>query len=110
MSCVFKHKKVPRHIIDNFLGDAFQHGIFHADLHPANLMILPGNVVGYIDFGITGVLSHYSRQNLVGLTLAYTRADLNGMCNSFVKGSAMGPNGDVGAFNEGLKRLADEWY
>ena len=97
-------------IIDNFLSDAYRHGMFHADLHPANLIILPGNVVGYIDFGITGVLSHYSRQNLVGLTLAYTRADLNGMCDSFVKGSAMGPNADVGAFSEGLKRLADEWY
>ena len=25
--------------------------MFHADLHPANLMILPGNIVGYLDFG-----------------------------------------------------------
>lgn len=97
-------------IIDNFLSDAYRHGMFHADLHPANLMILPDNVVGYIDFGITGVLSHYSRQNLVALTLAYTRADLNGMCDSFIKGSAMGRNADIGAFREGLKKLADEWY
>src|SRR5262249_40550541 len=48
-------------LIDNFLGDAFRHGMFHADLHPGNLMIMPGNVVGYIDFGISGVLSRYSR-------------------------------------------------
>ena len=97
-------------IIDNFLNDAYRHGMFHADLHPANLMILSGNVVGYIDFGITGVLSHYSRQNLVALTLAYTRADLKGMCDSFIKSSAMGRNADVGGFREGLKKLADEWY
>ena len=97
-------------IIDNFLSDAYRHGMFHADLHPANLMILPDNVVGYIDFGITGVLSHYSRQNLVGLTLAYTRADLNGMCDAFIKGSAIGPNADIQAFREGLKGFVDEWY
>src|SRR5262249_12108635 len=85
----FDPNQFARNIIDNFLGDAFRYGMFHADLHPANLMILPGNVVGYIDFGITGVLSRYSRRNLVALTLAYTRADIDGMCASFFKVSAM---------------------
>ena len=58
----FDPDRFARHIIDNFLGDAFQHGVFHADLHPANLLVLPGDVVGYVDFGITGVLSRYSRR------------------------------------------------
>ncbi len=106
----FDAPQVARHIIDNFLGDAFQHGIFHADLHPANLMILPGNVVGYVDFGITGVISRYSRQNLVALTLAYTRGDLDGMCEAFFKVSAIDRQSDVPKFREGLKRLADGWY
>ena len=106
----FDAHQVARHIIDNFLGDAFQHGIFHADLHPANLMILPGNVVGYVDFGITGVISRYSRQNLVALTLAYTRGDLDGMCEAFFKVSAIDRDSDTQRFRNGLKRLADGWY
>lgn len=40
----FNPDEFARAIIDNFLGDAFRHGMFHADLHPANLMILPQNV------------------------------------------------------------------
>ncbi len=99
-----------RHLIDNFLGDAFRHGIFHADLHPANLMILPDNVVGYIDFGITGVLSHHSRRHLVALTLAYTRADLDGMCEAFLKVTTIEEGGDVAAFRAGLERFAEAWY
>jgi predicted unusual protein kinase regulating ubiquinone biosynthesis (AarF/ABC1/UbiB family) len=106
----FDAHQVARHIIDNFLGDAFQHGIFHADLHPANLMILPGNVVGYVDFGITGVISAYSRQNLIALTLAYTRGDLDGMCEAFFKVSAIDRDSDVQRFRDALKRLADGWY
>jgi ubiquinone biosynthesis protein len=106
----FDAHQVARHIIDNFLGDAFQHGIFHADLHPANLMILPGNVVGYVDFGITGVISTYSRQNLIALTLAYTRGNLEGMCEAFFKVSAIDRDSDTQRFREGLKRLADGWY
>src|SRR5882762_8957463 len=106
----FDAHQVARHIIDNFLGDAFQHGIFHADLHPANLMILPNNIVGYVDFGITGVISPYSRQNLIALTLAYTRGDLDGMCEAFFKVSAIDRDSDTQRFRNGLKRLGDGWY
>jgi ubiquinone biosynthesis protein len=99
-----------RAIIDNFLGDAFRHGLFHADLHPANLLILPGNVVGYVDFGITGVLSVYSRRHLIAMTLAYTRGDLEGMATEFFKVSAMDAGSDPRAFHAGLGRLAETWY
>src|SRR5262249_55781131 len=70
-------------LIDNFLGDAFRHGMFHADLHPGNLIIMARNTVGYIDFGISGVLSRYSRRHLIAMTLAYARGDLDAMCQAF---------------------------
>ena len=106
----FEPDKTARHIIDNFLGDVFQHGMFHADLHPANLMILPGNTVGYIDFGITGTISRYSRRNLIALTLAYTRGDLEGMCEAFFRISVFDSETSQARFREGLKRFAETWY
>jgi ubiquinone biosynthesis protein len=84
--------------------------MFHADLHPANLMILPGNVVGYIDFGITGVLSRHSRRHLVAMTLAYTRGDLDAMCDAFFEVSALGPGSDPAGFRRGIDRLSQTWY
>jgi ubiquinone biosynthesis protein len=106
----FEPNQFARNVIDNFLGDAFLHGMFHADLHPANLMILPDNVVGYVDFGITGVLSHYSRRHLIGLTLAYTSADLDAMCSSFFKVAVMDADSDPEAFRAGMAKLAETWY
>lgn len=97
-------------LIDNFLGDAFRHGMFHADLHPGNLMIMPGNVVGYIDFGISGVLSRYSRRHLISMTLAYARGDLEGMCESFFQITTFARNANVPGFRKGLKDVAGEWY
>ena len=97
-------------ILDNFLGDAYRYGLFHADLHPANLMILPDNCIGYVDFGITGVLSRYSRQHLVALTLNLGRGDLDQMCAAFFKVSAMNANSNVEGFRDGLKKLAEGWY
>ncbi|MFY9826224.1 MAG: AarF/UbiB family protein [Thermoanaerobaculia bacterium] len=106
----FEPNGFARNIIDNFLGDAFRHGMFHADLHPANLMILPDNVVGYIDFGITAVLSAYSRRHLVSLTFAYTRGDLDAMCTAFFRISAFHSRSDPKAFRDGISRLAADWY
>jgi ubiquinone biosynthesis protein len=106
----FEPDQTARNIIDNFLGDVFQHGMFHADLHPANLMILPGNAVGYIDFGITGTISRYSRRNLVALTLAYTRGDLEGMCEAFFRISVFDSDTSAARFREGLKVFAETWY
>jgi ubiquinone biosynthesis protein len=106
----FEADMFARNIIDNFLGDAFQHGLFHADLHPANLMILPCSQVGYIDFGIAGVLSPYSRQYLLRMTLAYSRGDLPTMCESFFRVSTISRESDVDGFREGLRRLAQDWY
>ena len=106
----FDPNRFARHIIDNFLGDAFQYGVFHADLHPANLLVLPGDVVGYVDFGITGVLSRYSRRHLVALTLAYTRADVEAMADSFFKLTTSEPDADPSRFRRELVELSQEWY
>jgi predicted unusual protein kinase regulating ubiquinone biosynthesis (AarF/ABC1/UbiB family) len=106
----FEPNRFARHIIDNFLGDAFQYGVFHADLHPANLLVLPGDVVGYVDFGITGVLSRYSRRHLVAMTLAYTRADVSGMADSFFRLTTQEPDADPARFRQSLTEMSQEWY
>ncbi len=99
-----------RNLIDNFLGDAFQFGMFHADLHPANLLILPGNQVGYIDFGIAGVLSTHSRHHLIAMTLAYSRGDLDGMSDAFFQVSAMDDQSNESRFRNRLRDLSQGWY
>ena len=106
----FEPNRFARHIIDNFLGDAFQYGVFHADLHPANLLVLPGDVVGYVDFGITGVLSRYSRRHLVAMTLAYTRADVSGMADAFFRLTFSEPDADPARFRRSLMEMSHEWY
>ncbi len=84
--------------------------MFHADLHPANLLVLPGEIVGYVDFGITGVLSRYSRRHLVALTLAVARADVDGMADAFFKLAASDASSNLDLFRSNLAEVSRAWY
>jgi len=52
-------------IVWNFLNQVYAVGVFHGDLHPANLLLMPGNRIGYVDFGIVGRLPQSVRDSLV---------------------------------------------
>jgi predicted unusual protein kinase regulating ubiquinone biosynthesis (AarF/ABC1/UbiB family) len=106
----FDPPKAARNIIDIFLRDAFMYGIFHADLHPANLLILPDNVIGYVDFGITGALSGTTRRRLAGLTIAWSLGDLEQICETFFQLSTSPSETQKRAYREGLTELAADWY
>ena len=52
---------------DLVLKQIFIHGFFHADPHPGNLFVLPGNVICMIDFGMTGSIDRHTREDFVDL-------------------------------------------
>ena len=99
-----------RNLVRNFVSDAFRHGLFHADLHPANVLILPGRVVGYVDFGIGGFLSTHTRRELVALTLALTRGDAESIRVHFLRMARLRPWSDAASFSRGLRTLVEEWF
>jgi len=56
--------QIVRHLDWNMLNQVYVFGCFHSDLHPANLFVLPGNAIGYVDFGMVGRLSDKVRNSL----------------------------------------------
>ncbi len=59
------------------------HGFFHADPHPGNLLVLPGPVVVFIDFGLSKDLPAAFRLNYAKLTVAIMRQDEQAMAEGF---------------------------
>ncbi|HJF63210.1 MAG TPA: AarF/ABC1/UbiB kinase family protein [Gordonibacter urolithinfaciens] len=53
-------EEIGEKILDNYATQILDHGFFHADPHPGNLLIRNGKVV-YIDLGIMGRLSPHDR-------------------------------------------------
>ena len=57
-------RRVAGHIVWNALNQIYRFGYFHADPHPANLLVLPGDAIGYVDFGIVGKLDEQTTHAL----------------------------------------------
>jgi ubiquinone biosynthesis protein len=66
---------------DVVLAMILQHGFFHADPHPGNVIFLPYNRLALIDFGMVGRLTEARRMQLVRLLAALAHKDETGMAN-----------------------------
>ena len=68
-------KVVARRGADAVLRQILVHGLFHADPHPGNILVMPDNVVAFIDFGIVGRVNLQMRIRLANTILAIGRHD-----------------------------------
>ncbi len=57
-------KTIARNYFWSIYNQIFRDGIFHADPHPANVFVLRGLRIGFVDFGATGRLSKEFRSSL----------------------------------------------
>jgi ubiquinone biosynthesis protein len=55
-------------------------GLFHADPHPGNFFILPGERIAFIDFGMIGRVSEVRRQQIARLLQSLLENDADGLC------------------------------
>jgi ubiquinone biosynthesis protein len=67
------------------LTQTFVHGFFHADPHPGNIFIMPGNVICLIDFGMMGRLDQERIDDLLGFLVAVLTQNPERMIRQFQK-------------------------
>jgi len=60
-------KEVAKNGASTLLKQIFEYGYFHADPHPGNLFVLPGNIIAPIDFGMMGRLDEEMKKDLLNI-------------------------------------------
>jgi predicted unusual protein kinase regulating ubiquinone biosynthesis (AarF/ABC1/UbiB family) len=102
--------RVVRHLDWNMLNEVYVFGYFHADLHPANLFVLPGNVIGYVDFGIVGQLPEDVRESLVRYGQLLFRGDIESAVAELMRWLSPTRATDAAAARRRLARSHEEFY
>ena len=97
--------RIIRRLDWNMLNQVFVFGYFHADLHPANLFVLPDDAIGYVDFGIVGQLPNRVRDSLTRYSWLLFRGDVEGAVRELMRWLAPGPATDTKAARRQLIRV-----
>jgi ubiquinone biosynthesis protein len=87
------------------LEDSF----FHADPHPANLLILPNSRICFIDFGAVGRFSSETRRTWRELQYHLKNLDIEQMVASSVRLAGSLPPMDIDAATEAMKEVYADW-
>lgn len=78
-------KKTPRTLVYEIMRQYFYHGIYHADPHPGNILLLPNNKIALIDFGIVGVADPEHKQDYIRTLMHIANYELRDSIHYFAK-------------------------
>jgi len=85
-------------------------GLFHADPHPGNLLIMPGEVIGVLDFGTVGRLDDRDRANLARLFIAGVQLDVESIVDQLQRMGVVGFRVDRAGLQRDLRRIMMRYY
>jgi ubiquinone biosynthesis protein len=92
---------------DAVLKQILVHGLFHADPHPGNILVLPGNIVAFVDFGIVGRVDREMRETLAETILAIGRRDAGRLADIVVRVATPLRTVDMTALRVDLAEMLD---
>ena len=58
-----------------YLKMIFEHGFYHADPHPGNILLLHDGAIGLIDFGLVGRISEQLREDVESMLVSIVNRD-----------------------------------
>jgi ubiquinone biosynthesis protein len=106
---VKKGTVLAKRLIDSVVYQIFELGVFHADLHPGNIILLPKNVVGIIDFGIVGTLSADIKDKGIRLWSSLAANDLDEIVRNLEDIGFPPDSFNVDAFRKAVFDATRDW-
>ena len=77
------------------LRQLLEHGFFHADPHPGNLLAMADGKLAYLDFGMMSEVKPYQRYGLIEAIVHLVNRDFDGLAHDYVKLEFLTPDTDL---------------
>ena len=87
----------------------YKDGFFHADLHPGNLLVLPGPKAAFIDLGMVGRLHDELRRTLLYYYYALVMGDAENAARYLSAAAEPGRGGDPAGFRRDVAEISSRW-
>lgn len=92
------------------LKQIFEHGFFHADPHPGNILVLENNVIAPLDFGMVGRLDQPLQEAIGEMLVGIVRKDVGRIVRALRELGSLYEQVDLGAFRTDLGDFIDRYY
>lgn len=97
-------------VIEATYAQVFEHGFFHGDPHPGNLMVLDDGRLAYLDFGITGQLTAEMQDTIVQLFIALVFQDAESLALGLYRAGATEGRVDLKGFRSEIARMMAKYH
>ncbi|AIE75097.1 MULTISPECIES: AarF/ABC1/UbiB kinase family protein [unclassified Synechocystis] len=77
------------------LRQLLEHGFFHADPHPGNLLAMADGRLAYLDFGMMSTIQPYQRYGLIEAVVHLVNRDFDSLAKDYVKLDFLKPDTDL---------------
>ena len=87
------------------LRQLLEHGFFHADPHPGNLLATPDGKLAYLDFGMMSNIQPYQRYGLIEAVVHLVNRDFEALARDYVKLDFLTPETNLTPIVPALARV-----
>ncbi|MBT1073359.1 ABC1 kinase family protein [Pelotalea chapellei] len=95
---------------DVFLEMVLKHGFFHGDPHPGNVLIMPGNVICLLDYGIVGRLDEELKNFLSDILFAIVGRNMDEVVSLLFHAGDVPDSLNTRALKHDLFNFIDGYY
>jgi len=101
--------RLARALVSCYLVQIFEHGIFHADPHPGNLVVLPDGRICLHDFGMVGRLSSSQRRAFAELFQGIFRRDADRLVDVVLRVGSPGEDVQRERLRDDIEQFVEEY-
>lgn len=101
--------RLARHLVDAYVHQFFDAGVFHGDPHPGNVFVLQDGRICLHDFGLIGFLDQATRSNLVALMQAFVQQDADWLLDANLDLGILEGKLNRTVFRAGLDELIQDY-
>lgn len=101
--------EIAKKLVDANLTHVFETGIFHADLHPGNILYLRNHKIGLLDYGIVGTVTKDTIDLGIRLYVAVTSKDSERVSDLILKYGTATKETDLTQFKTDIGYEIAQW-
>jgi len=101
----YDRHRVVLHAARMIVKEVLEDGFFHADPHPGNFIVMPGEIIGAMDFGMVGHLGRRERAELIRLYVVAVRLDDEGIVDQLIRMGATAEQVDRAGLRRDVARM-----